>query len=141
MAKAIERRSVWSDSKEVQAYKPARPPARPWSLTLGEAVILALVVAVPIAINTRSQVLTDVKDAILGLGAALGVALWLVAGRAQRRLSWVRTPLLPLSLGYLVWAPIGTLYSAYPAVVIREVGRLAAGVLPARPGPGLAPRL
>jgi tetratricopeptide (TPR) repeat protein len=128
MARAVKRRSVRSDSQRVRAQKPARPLARAWSLTLGEAVILALVVAVPIAINTKSQVLTDVKDAILGLGAALGLSLWLVAGLAQRRLSWVRTPLLPLSLGYLVWALIGTFYSGYPAVVISEVGRLAAGV-------------
>jgi tetratricopeptide (TPR) repeat protein/O-antigen ligase len=128
MAKAVKRRSVWSDSEKVQARRPARPPARAWSPVLGEAVILALVVAVPIVINTRSQVLTDVKDAVLGLGAALGIALWLVVGLAQRRLSWVRTPLLPLSLVYLLWAFISVFYSGYPAVVIGEVGRLAAGI-------------
>ncbi len=128
MAKAVKRRSVWSGSKKAQAQKPARPPARLWSQVLGEAVILALVVAVPIVINPKSQVLTDVKDAVLGLGAALGIALWLVAGLAQRRLSWVRTPLLPLCLAYLSWALISTLYTGYPSAAIGEVGRLAAGV-------------
>jgi O-antigen ligase/tetratricopeptide (TPR) repeat protein len=124
MAKTLKRHRVWSAPRKVKA----RPPARVWSQVLGEAVILVLVVAVPIVINPRSQVLTDVKDAVLGLGAALGIALWLVAGLVQRRLSWVRTPLLLFSLVYLLWAFVSVLYSGYPAVVIGEVGRLAAGI-------------
>jgi tetratricopeptide (TPR) repeat protein len=124
MAKTVKRRRLGSAPPKAKE----RPPAHVWSQVLGEAVILALVVAVPVVINPRSQVLTDVKDAVLGLGAALGIALWLVAGLAQRRLSWVRTPLLPLSAAYLLWALISVFYSGYPAIVIGEVGRLAAGM-------------
>jgi tetratricopeptide (TPR) repeat protein len=124
MAKTLKRRRLGSAPPKAKE----RPPARVWSPVLGEAVILALVVAVPVVINPRSQVLTDVKDAVLGLGAALGIALWLVVGLAQRRLSWVRTPLLPLCAAYLLWALISVFYSGYPAIVIGEVGRLAAGM-------------
>ncbi|MDH7479043.1 MAG: hypothetical protein QHH02_03450, partial [Syntrophomonadaceae bacterium] len=51
--------------------------------SLFAASMLGLVLAVPVALNRYSRNICDVKDAIQGLGVALGLALWLLAGLAR----------------------------------------------------------
>jgi len=90
--------------------------------------VIALVVAVPLVIHPRSQNLADVKDVTLGLGAAAGLGLWLVAGLAQGRLSWVRSRLNALVLAFAAWAAITIIYAQFRYVAVSEFGRLAANV-------------
>jgi len=100
----------------------------PWPGRLGEALLIALVVLVPIVINPRSKNLTDVKDVALGLGVAAGIGLWLVAGLAQGRLSWARSRLNLLVLAFLGWTAISISYAQFRYVAVAEFGRLAANV-------------
>ncbi len=90
--------------------------------------MIALVIVVPLAIHPRSQNLVDVKDVALGLGAAAGLGLWLVAGLAQGRLSWVRSRLNAFVLAFAAWAAVTIIYSRFRYVAVSEFGRLAANV-------------
>ena len=98
-----------------------------WPQVLGEVVLVALVIFVPVVINKNSRNIMDVKDVVLGLGAAFGLALWLVAGLARRRLSWVSSGLNAAVFVYAAWAAISIAYSGrYWWVSLSEVARLAA---------------
>ncbi len=95
---------------------------------LGEAALLLTVVAVPLAINRGSSNVADVKDAVLGLGVALGLALWLMAGLARGRLGWVSSRLNLLVLAFAAWAGASALYSRHWYITVSEFGKLAAHV-------------
>ena len=60
---------------------------RDWPRILGEAVLIAVVVVAPLAINRQSTNVCDVKDAALGVGVAVGLALWLLASLRAGRLA------------------------------------------------------
>ncbi len=120
-------------SKTRTRATPVLPPAkkspsrRDWPRLLGESVLLLLVLAVPIVINTYSRNDLDLKDTTLGIGIALGLSLWLIAGLAQGRLSWGRSRLTAVVLVYLLWAGVSVAYSGqYWFVAVSEFGRLAA---------------
>jgi len=109
------------------AQKPER--VRPWPGLLAEIVLLALVLVIPVIINRYSRNFLDAKDAALGIGIAVGLSLWLVAGLAQGRLSWATSRLNLAVLAYVIWAGISVCYSGYYWFVsISEFGRLVANV-------------
>ena len=100
-----------------------------WPQVLGEVVLVALVLVVPVVINKNSRNIMDVKEVVLGLGAAFGLALWLVAGLARRRLSWASSRLNSAVLIYAAWAAISIAYSGrYWWVSLSEFARLAAHI-------------
>lgn len=93
---------------------------------MGEVVLIALVLSVPLVINRSSRNITDVKDAVLGLGVALGVMIWLIASLARGRISWVRSRLNVAVSAFVVWSAVSIAYSRYRFVTVSEFGRLAA---------------
>ena len=101
-------------------------PRTAWPETLGEAVLIKLVIVVPLAVNRHSTNICDVKDVALGLGVALGLSLWLVGGLAQGRLAWAVSRLNLMVLAFVVWAGLTICYSHYWYVTLSEFGRLAA---------------
>lgn len=108
--------------------RPERRPERDWPSTLGEAALIAMVVVVPLAINRRSTNVCDVKDAALGVGVAVGLALWLLASLRAGRLAWVQSRLNPVVIAFGLWAGLTMTYSRYWFVTASEFGRLAAHV-------------
>lgn len=114
-----------------RSAKPARrssaaDPLVGWPETLGEVVLLALVLAVPVALNPYSRNICDVKDGLQGLGVALGLALWLLAGLARGRLAWAPSRLTALALAFAAWTAVSIAYSGYRYVAVSEFGRLCA---------------
>ena len=101
-------------------------PQRAWSQILGEVVLIGLVIAVPLVITPRTLNAIEVKDVVLGLGVALGLGVWLLAGLAEGRLGWVRSHLVLAAIGFVVWAGISVFYARYKYVSVSEFGRLAA---------------
>jgi tetratricopeptide (TPR) repeat protein/O-antigen ligase len=108
--------------------RPERRPERDWPSILGEAVLIAVVVVVPLAINRRSTNVCDVKDAALGVGVAIGLAAWLLASLRAGRLAWVQSRLNPIVIAFGLWAGVTITYSQYRFATVSEVGRLAAHV-------------
>jgi tetratricopeptide (TPR) repeat protein/O-antigen ligase len=119
------RSSVRKRARREQQVPRAR---RDWSLVFGEATLIAMVAAVPLALNRNSRNIMDIKDVILGLGVALGISAWLLAGLHRGRLTWARSPVTTGVLAFTLWAGISVLYSRYWFVSISEFGRLAAHV-------------
>ena len=99
-----------------------------WPERLGEAALIAVVIAVPLAMSRKSINIGDVKDVVLALGVSLGLALWLLTSLARGRLRWAASRLNLLVLAYALWAGISTFYSSYWYATISEFGRLAAHV-------------
>jgi len=99
-----------------------------WPEILGEAVIIALVIAVPIVINIGSRNINDVKDVTLGLGVAFGLGIWLIASLARGRLSWASSRLNVAVLAFTAWSAVSIIYSRYRYATVSEFGRLAAHV-------------
>jgi len=97
-----------------------------WPEFAGEAVLIALVISVPLVINTKSSNICDIKDVVLGLGVALGLALWLIGGLARGQLSWVSSRLNLAACAFVGWAGISLIYAHYRYVTVSEFGRLAA---------------
>ena len=102
------------------------PPKRDWAATIGEATILLVIVAVPLIIHQQSTNASDLKDVVLGLGVALGLALVLLAGLRRGVLTWVRSPLSAAIGVFALWTAATLLFSQYRWVTISEFGRLAA---------------
>ncbi len=101
---------------------------RDWVQLIGEALLILLVIAVPVVINPHSRNICDVKDVVLGLGVAAGLGVWLVAGLARGRLTWVRSRLNLLVLIFAAWAAVSITYAQFRYVAISEFARLAANV-------------
>ena len=95
---------------------------------VAEAFLLALIVVVPVVIHWNSRNMMDVKDIVLGLGAGLGLALWLAVGLVEGRLSWPPSRLTTAVLAFVAWAGISVLYSQYPWVAATEFGHLVGNV-------------
>jgi tetratricopeptide (TPR) repeat protein/O-antigen ligase len=89
-------------------------------------VIILLVVAVPLVINLRSQNMTDIKDVVLGLGVAVGLAIWLLVGLRQGRLAWATSRLSLLVIADVAWAGVSITYAHYRFAAVSEFGRLVA---------------
>jgi O-antigen ligase len=92
---------------------------------LGEVVLLATAIVVPLAINKPSINICDVKDAALTIAAALGLSVWLMTSLARGRLEWVTSRLNVLVIAFGVWAGASIFYSGYRHATISEFGRLA----------------
>jgi tetratricopeptide (TPR) repeat protein/O-antigen ligase len=112
---------------------PARPAAGgkarrqiAWPNALGEIVVIAMILAVPIVINVRSRNICDVKDVVLGLGVAFGIAVWLIASLARGRIAWSASRLNLILFAFVLWCGASILYSRYRYVTASEFGRLAA---------------
>lgn len=99
-----------------------------WPEVLGETALIAVVLVVPLVINKDSRNICDVKDVVLGLGATLGIGVWLIASLARGRVSWVRSHLNLAVCAFAAWAAISVLYSSYRYVAISELGRLTANL-------------
>ena len=102
---------------------------RAWPQVLGEAVLVTLALVVPVVINKDSGNILDIKEVVLGLGAAFGLALWLIASLARGRLSWASSRLNTAVLIYAAWAGVSIAYSGrYWWVSLSEFARLAAHI-------------
>jgi tetratricopeptide (TPR) repeat protein len=86
--------------------------------------LILVVIGVPLAVNVRSQNLCDVKDVVLGLGVAVGLAIWLLLGLRQGRVSWARSKLTLLIIAYVAWAGASIIYAHYRFAAVSEFGRL-----------------
>jgi Flp pilus assembly protein TadD/O-antigen ligase len=126
-AVAAAKRPRQARPKDSQQKGPTRPSIA-WPEVLGEAAIIAVILVVPIVINTQSRNICDVKDVALGLLVAFGLSLWLLASLAQGQLSWVRSRLTLMVLAFGAWAATTIIYSRYRYVTVSEFGRLAANV-------------
>ena len=104
-----------------------RPALRPasWPQVIGEAFLVLIILSVPLVLNTRSNNICDIKDVVLGLGAAAGLALWLLASLARGEISWARSRLNPVVVAFASWSLFSVIYSRYWYVSISEFGRLA----------------
>jgi tetratricopeptide (TPR) repeat protein/O-antigen ligase len=89
---------------------------------------MVIVLAVPLVISPQSTQILDVKSLALALGVTLGLSLVLLASLARGRISWVTSRLNVLVVGFLVWATLTVIYSAYRHATISEAGRLAGNV-------------
>jgi tetratricopeptide (TPR) repeat protein/O-antigen ligase len=110
-----------------QSKAPVSKPAV-WPERLGETAIIAIVIAVPLAMNPKSMKIADVKEVALALGVSLGLALWLLTSLARGRLRWATSRLNLLVAAYALWAGVSILYSSYRYATVSEFGRLAAHV-------------
>ncbi|UCC67253.1 MAG: tetratricopeptide repeat protein [Armatimonadota bacterium] len=99
-----------------------------WPRVLGEVVLLAAAIVVPLVMNKPSINICDVKDAALTIAAALGLSMWLMASLARGRLEWVTSRLNVLVVAFGVWAGVTIFYSGYRYATISEFGRLAAQI-------------
>jgi tetratricopeptide (TPR) repeat protein/O-antigen ligase len=106
--------------------KKEAPPKRDWAATIGEATILLVIVAVPLIIHRQSTNASDLKDVVLGLGVALGLALVLLESLRRGVLTWVRSPLSAAIGVFALWTAATLIFSQYRWVTISEFGRLAA---------------
>ena len=107
--------------------KPEPPPKTQSRLPerLGELLLIATVVVVPLAISRHSANICDVKDVALAVGVSVGLSLWLLASLARGRLAWAASRLNLAVLPYVLWTGFTLVYSRYRYVTVSEFGRLA----------------
>jgi tetratricopeptide (TPR) repeat protein len=115
-------------NRSARSGKPEPRQATPiaWPRVIGEAVIIGLVLSVPLLINTKSRNICDIKDATLGLGAAAGLGLWLLAALRRGEISWLKSKLNLVVFLFVAWAAISIFYARYRYVTVSEFGRLVA---------------
>ena len=117
-------------NRAAPSSKPAPVQAKPIALPqlIGEVVIIGLVLSVPLLINTKSRNICDIKDATLGLGAAAGLGLWLLAALRRGEISWLKSRLNLAVFLFVAWAAFSIFYARYRYVTVSEFGRLAAHI-------------